>query len=309
MKFEGIYTPIITPFSDDLSIDESAYAQVIEYQIQHGIHGLVIGGTTGESYAMTHAERVGQFAAAHDVIAGRLPWIAGINDMRTEDVCALAQAARDAGADGLLLGVPPYSLPSETALAHHAMTVARATDLPIMLYNYPGRSGVGMGTAFLEKVRASSTICAIKESSGDVARIHELTTEFPNLQMSCGADDLALEFFAWGARSWVCAAANIVPDETRALYETCAVESDFNRGRDIMSSLLPLMAVLEQSGEAIPCVKFATSLEGLSSNAVRPPLTPLEGKLKETMQDAVASTKHSIKDMNADLGSDSKLAS
>src|SRR3972149_3824226 len=117
MRFEGIYTPVITPFREALSLDEPGYARLVEHQIAQGVHGLIIGGTTGGVYALTHEERLIQFRLAPRGIGGRRPWLAGVNHLRADEVCALAAAARDAGADGLLLGAPPYAMPTGRELA------------------------------------------------------------------------------------------------------------------------------------------------------------------------------------------------
>lgn len=162
VKFEGIYTPVITPFDADGAIDEDGYTRVIEWQIEQGVNGIAIGGTTGENYALTPEERVRQFTFGHDVIKGRVPWLAGVNDIRTEAVCEFSVAARESGADGLLLAVPPYSVPTDKELALHALKVDRAARMPIMLYNYPGRSGTSFGEEFLQRVGHSANFQAIK---------------------------------------------------------------------------------------------------------------------------------------------------
>ena len=294
MQFEGIITPVITPFNGDDSIDEKGYGEVIEYQIAQGVHVLIIGGTTGENYALTREEREWQFRFAHEVIAGRLPWIAGVNDIRTEDVCAYAVAAKKAGADALLLAVPPYSVPTDKELALHALKVDRAVNMPILLYNYPGRSGTEYGEEFLQRVSGSANFYGIKESSGDINRIHMLAREFPHLQMSCGADDQALEFFAWGARSWVSAAANFFAKESIALYETCVLKGDFNKGRRIAKAMLPLMTVLERGGKFVQCVKYACELRGIPAGGLRLPLRPMKKELKRQMRDALETAETTI---------------
>lgn len=294
MRFQGIYTPVITPFHEDHSIDRQGYAEVIERQLELGVHGIAIGGTTGENYALTREERVWQFSYAHEVIGGRLPWIAGVNDIRTEDVCDYARAAREAGASALLLAVPPYSTPTGRELAQHALAVERAGKLPVMLYNYPGRSGAEMDREFLERVARHSGFCAIKESSGDINRVHLLAREFPHLQLCCGADDQALEFFVWGARCWVCAAANFFAPEAIGLYQACAVDGDYELGRRLMKAMLPLMTVLERGGKFIQCVKYACELKGLRAGPVRLPLRPMKKELKRKFRDALETAQATI---------------
>lgn len=294
MNFEGIYTPVITPFNDDLSIDRDGYAKVIETIIRKGTHGIVIGGTTGENYALTPEERVWQFSFADKLIKGRVPWIAGVNDIRTEAVCEFAVAARKAGASALLLAVPPYSVPTGRELAQHAIKVQNAGQLPVMLYNYPGRSGTEYSHEALERIGRNSGFIAIKESSGDINRVHMLAREFPQLQLCCGADDQALEFFAWGARSWVCAAANFMLPECIALYHACVVENDFPFGRRIMKAMLPVMTVLERGGKFVQCVKFGCEMTGLPAGPVRLPLRPMKKELKREFRDVLETAQITI---------------
>ncbi len=295
MRFEGIYAPVVTPFMDDYSIDHQGYARCIDHLIERGVHGIVVGGTTGENYALSQQERIDQFHEAHRLIDGRVPWVAGVNDIRTEEVSAFGVAAREAGADALLLAVPPYSLPTAKELALHALKVDREVDLPIMLYNYPGRSGTEFGEEFLQRVGGSRNFCAIKESSGQLERIHLLAREFPHLQLSCGADDQALEFFVWGARSWVCAAANFIPEESIALYEACVQRQDFATGRRIMKALLPLMTVLERGGKFVQCVKYSLELQGLPGGTVRLPLRPMKKELKRSLREALETARSSVR--------------
>ena len=296
MQFEGIYTPIITPFHDDGSINEEGFAQVIEFLVGSGSHGIVVGGTTGEYYAQTLEERVHLLQIAHRVINGRATLMAGVGAIRTEDSIELAQTAAQIGVDALLVNSPPYVLPTEVENAAHALAIDRAAQLPIMLYNYPGRTGVGMDEAYLNLVSASKNFCAIKESSGDINRLHLLANDFPNIQLSCGADDQALEFFVWGARSWVCAGGNFAPEAHIALYEACVINQDFDTGRKIMAAMLPLMSLLEQGGKFGQCIKHATALRGLPAGPPRNPLAPLN----ESEQDALAQV---IDKMNSDIAS------
>ena len=294
MQFEGIYTPVITPFHNDGSVDKEGFAEVLEFLIDAGTHGIVVAGTTGEYYAQTAEERTHLMQYAHQVINGRLPMMVGVGAIRTEDSIELAQIARQTGADALLVNSPPYVLPTETENAAHALAIDQAADLPIMLYNYPGRTGVGMGEDYLNQVSASANFCAIKESSGDINRLHLLANDYPNIQLSCGADDQALEFFVWGARSWVCAGGNFAPEAHIALYEACVVRQDFLTGRKIMAAMLPLMSVLEQGGKVGQCIKHATALRGLPAGPPRNPLAPLN----ESEQAALAEV---IQKMNNDI--------
>jgi len=297
---EGIYTPLVTPMRPDGAFDHDALAEVIEYLVEKGVHGLISGGSTGENYAQTVEERLELARFAKKRIKGRLPLFIGTGAMRTPDSIALAAGAREMGADGLLLGTPPYSVPTERENALNALAIDRAADLPIILYNYPGRMGVAMGEEFLDRVGRSENFIGIKESSGDINRVHLLARDYPHIQMSCGMDDQALEFFAWGARSWICAGSNFLPEEHVYLYETCAVNGDFAKGRRIMSAMMPLMRVLEQGGKFIQCVKHGTAVAGLSPGALRPPLKGLNKDEKRELEQVIRVLKTTIAAIKAE---------
>lgn len=168
MRFEGIYTPAVTPLAADGEIDRKAFSEVLELLIAAGVHGVIIAGSTGEYYAHTPQERFDLAAHAKKVIGSRAPLIVGTGAIRTEDLVAYAKAAREIGADAILVASPPYAMPSEEENAIYALTIDRAAGLPIMLYNYPGRMGVSMGETYFTRVSQSKNVVAIKESSGDM---------------------------------------------------------------------------------------------------------------------------------------------
>jgi 4-hydroxy-tetrahydrodipicolinate synthase len=293
VKFEGIYTPAITPHEADGTIDRQAFAEVLESLIAAGVHGIIIGGSTGEYYAHTMQERIDSFTYAREVIGTRLPLIVGTGAIRTEDAVTYAKAAREVGADAILVTSPPYAIPTERENAVHALTIDRAADLPIMLYNYPGRMGVSMGEEYFARVGRSRNVVAIKESSGDPSQVHLLARKFPNIALSCGWDDQALEFFAWGARSWVCAGSNFVPREHIALYEACVVEKDFDKGRRIMMAMMPLMNFLD-GGKFVQSIKYGCELNGLKAGSLRAPLRPLDDDDKRGLETVVATLKRTV---------------
>jgi 4-hydroxy-tetrahydrodipicolinate synthase len=300
MKFEGIYTPVITPHREDGSIDRDAFAAMIEYLIGAGVHGLINGGSTGEYYAQSMDERLEMAALAKEVIGDRVPLIVGTVAIRLEDSIRMAEHAAKIGAAALLVGSPPYSVPTERENALNALAIDRAADLPVMLYNYPGRMGIMMGEEFLDRVGRSRNFCAIKESSGDINRVHLLARDYPHIQMSCGMDDQALEFFAWGARSWVCGGSNFLPAEHLALWKACAVEGNFAKGRRIMSALMPLMRVLEQGGKFIQCIKHGCEMDGHYAGPPRPPLKPLNKDDKRQLEQTVRVLKTTIAQITAE---------
>lgn len=293
MRFSGIYTPVITPFAPDGRIDYGAYQTHVQYLVSAGVQGLVIGGTTGEYYVESHQERIDLLVAAKEV-CGQVPVVFGTGSINPEHSISLAEAGATAGADALLVATPPYVLPTQRELATHVLTITRAADLPVMLYNYPDRMGVNMEAAFFDRVGRSSQICAIKESSGDINRLHMLARDYPHIQTSCGMDDQALEFFAWGAQSWVCAGSNFLPAEHIALYQACVLQNDFALGRRIMKAMLPLMHVLEQGGKFIQSVKYGVTLDGRQGGGVRPPLRELNKDDKRALEQVISTLKTTI---------------
>ena len=166
LPFNGIYTPVVTPFRADHSIDWDALGDVIDNLLDKGVHGLISGGSTGENYAQTVAERIEIAHFTHARNKGRAQMIVGTGAMLTGDSIALAEAARDMKADAILLASPPYAVPTERENALNALAIDKAAGLPVMLYNYPGRTGTMMGDEFLDRVGRSRNFCGIKESSG-----------------------------------------------------------------------------------------------------------------------------------------------
>ncbi|MCS4503790.1 dihydrodipicolinate synthase family protein [Arhodomonas aquaeolei] len=291
MRFEGVYTPIITPYLDDYSVDWEGFERVVEHLVESGVHGIITAGTTGEYYAQSREERLALMKRTKELVSGRVPVIAGVGALRTEDAEDYARAAQKAGVDAVLLGAPYYAMPTERELVRHALSVDRAADLPVMLYNFPSRTGVNMGREFLDRVGRSGNFCAIKEASGDPTRLHMLAREYPHIQVSCGMDDQALEFFAWGARSWVCGASNFLPREHIALWRACVVDNDFEEGRRLMKAFLPLLELMEGGGKFVQNIKHGCLLEGMPAG---PPRKPLRGLTKEEKRE-LATIRRTLK--------------
>jgi 4-hydroxy-tetrahydrodipicolinate synthase len=287
MEFEGVYTPIVTPYHEDFSLNVAALEATVEHLIGAGVHGIIVAGTTGEYYAQDTDERVALMTRMKALIRGRVPMIVGTGAMRTEDSIQFAEAAVAVGADALLVATPPYAYPTGREIALHALAIDRAANLPVMLYNYPGRMSVNMDEECLDRLGRSPNFRAIKESSGDPNRLHMLARDYPHIALSCGMDDQALEFFAWGARSWVCAGSNFAPEAHLALYKACAVQGDFTKGRAIMSAMLPLMRVLEQGGKFIQCIKHGLSMRGIAAGPPRRPLQPLNKDDRRELEEVI----------------------
>ncbi len=273
-RIEGVYTPIVTPFRDDESIDETAFAAVLERQLDAGVAGIVVGGTTGEYYAMNLEERRVQLESAWSVVGDRAQMIAGCNTGATRDVVALAQHARELGYQAVMLSAPPTSLPSQSQLAEHIALAASEGGLPVVLYNYPARAGVEFGFDCLDRLADRPDVIAIKESSGDFSRFIAMQRRYAGrIDVMCGTDDQAFDYMAWGVRSWLAGPANVLPDQHVRFVETM-LRGDHELGRAMYSELLPFIQELE-TGNYNSKVKAGMVQLGAPAGTVRRPMTPL----------------------------------
>jgi 4-hydroxy-tetrahydrodipicolinate synthase len=274
MHIEGVYVPVITPFRADESVDETAFAAAIERQIASGMAGIVVGGTTGEYYAMGIEERTHQLGLAADIIGKRVQLVAGCNTGATRDVIALAQHAKRLGYDAIMLAAPPTSLPSQTQLAAHVRASATEGGLPVILYNYPTRAGVEFGFDCLDLLADVSEVIAIKESSGDFSRFLALKKRYEGrIEVMCGSDDQAFDYMMWGVRSWLAGTANVLPVEHVEFVKTM-LRGDINLGRHQYAAMLPFISYVE-AGDYNAKVKAGMTHLGVDAGTVRRPLTPL----------------------------------
>ncbi len=273
--FEGIMTPIVTPFDSRGEMDFDALGQHIDFLVANGVSWLIPGGSTGEYYAMTLEERKRQLAFVVERAKGRVRLAAGTNSARPADTLELNAYVKDLGYEAIMMASPFYSLPTPGELIAHFRRVAAATTLPIILYNFPARTGVDLGPAFLEGVKDVPNIVGIKESAGSFARTLEHFLRFPNLQRIIGNDDQAVDVFLWGSRAWIAGGSNCIPAEHVALYKAAAVKQDFVLAQRIMAGMMPLLNHLETCGKFLQCVKYGTELTGLERGDPRPPLLPL----------------------------------
>ena len=230
MKFNGIYTALITPFNQDFTINENAYAILIDKIIAEGVHGIVVAGSTGENYSQTLEERIHLINLSAKLINKRVKLIIGTGGvLRIEDSIALGKKAKEIRADAIMISSPPYSLPTSKENALSSLAIDKATNLPILLYNYPGRTSVKMDKEYLDIISESKNFCAIKESSGEISRIEFLMNNYSNIDLCCGMDDQAFDFFKAGCKSWVCAGSNFSAIAHIKLWKACVIEKDFKK--------------------------------------------------------------------------------
>lgn len=288
MSFEGVHTPLVTPFRADGEIDHELLGKHAA-NLAGRVSGLGVGGTTGEYYALSFDERVKTFNTVAQAAGGKTYLTAGINATTTREVIRLGQEAKRAGMQALLVAAPYYVQPTQEELLAHLLKVDDALDMPVMLYNFPARTGTEISDDVLEKLLERPNFLAMKESTGDVAHLHHLATHFKDrLTFSCGMDDQALEFFAWGAKSWVGGASNFLPEAHVALFGACVDKGDFTLGRKLMAQLLPVLELLERSGKFIQYVRYGCELAGLPVGVARAPLGGLSDNERSAFAQLVA---------------------
>jgi 4-hydroxy-tetrahydrodipicolinate synthase len=206
-------------------IDFDAFAQHAEAMITAGVHGLIPLGSTGEFYALTAEERRDIIKNTLQVAAGRVPVVAGTNASSTREVVAFSREAEVLGCAAVMLAPPYYSLPTPDELWAHYRAVNDAIGIPIMLYNYPGRTGVDMSPEFIERLAGMSRVRYVKESTGEIGRISTLLRRCGDrLGVFCGGDTVAFESLALGAVGWVGGVANVVPRSHVELYRLVLVQ-------------------------------------------------------------------------------------
>lgn len=282
MNFDGIWTPIVTPFTANGQLDLDAVAPLVDRLIEQKISGIIVGGTTGEYYALSNQERKTLLKHVANLAKGRITLMAGINATTTDESLDLGLFAKDVGYETILVAAPYYCQPTQEELLAHTLAIDDAINLPAMLYNFPARTGTDMSFEFIDALKQRPNFQAIKESTGSVERMHRLINEYADqLQTGCGMDDQILEFFSWGARCWVGGASNFCGTQHVAMYEKCVVNRDLVAARALAAKFLPLLSVLEQGGKFCQYVKYGCELSGLPVGNTRKPLLPLNQAEKD----------------------------
>ncbi len=280
MQLKGILPALVTPFDQSGNVDHDTLASVIEYQLKAGVSGFVPLGSTGEYYALNNEERRAVLKTVRETVGSRGVLIAGANGSSTREVIEQVQQTRDAGYTNVLIAPPYYALPSqEELIGHYEAILAAVPDVNVVLYNYPVRTNVEVGYGVLDAFKDNPRVIGIKESAGNLLRAIQIGTYYKdNYQLSCGSDDQALDFFLWGASSWICGPANCFAKQTVEIY------NKFNAGdifgaQAVMRSLFPVMASMEE-GKFVQKVKYGCELAGFKVGNARLPLKPLTDEEK-----------------------------
>lgn len=286
---EGAFPVLITPMHDDYEINWEGFKQNIEHFVSKGVAGLVVVGSTGEFVSLTKDERLQLTKIAIEQVDGRIPLIVGTAAERTEDAIMYTRQAEAEGADAALVINSYYAHPKDHEVYEQFKEIAQSVKFPVMIYNNPFTSGVDIGTdTILQVARDVENITHIKESSGDISKLRDITRQgAPDLKTFCGSDDLALESFLVGATGWISVAGNIAPELVTHLYDRVK-ENNIEEAWEIYDKLLPLCNFLEGSGKYVQITKRAMDLQGLAGGPTRKPRLPITDEEEGTLKNFLA---------------------
>lgn len=288
--FSGTFTALITPFKNG-EVDVEALEGLVEFQIEHGVSGLVPCGTTGETPALSEEEDRVVVETVVRVAAGRVPVVAGTGSNSTDMAIKYTKMAKEVGADGSLQVAPYYNKPTQEGLFRHFAAIAESTDLPLILYNIPGRTSVTISVETMARLAEIPNIVGVKDSTLSMNMISDIKSSCgEEFDVLSGDDPMTLPLIALGGVGVISVASNVAPgavsDMVRAL-----LEGDWERGRELHYELLPLFRALFVETNPIP-VKTAASLLGLCSDEMRLPMIPLSGENLRTLQRVMEDASH-----------------
>lgn len=282
--FSGCATALITPFKGG-KIDYQSLELLIERQIALGVGGLVIGGTTGEAATLSDRERYTLFEFAAERVRKRVPLIFGTGTNDTRVAIAHTVAAQRIGCDGALVVTPYYNKGTEEGVYRHYMKIAESSELPIILYNVPSRTGVNLGIGLLKRLAESDKIVGIKEASDSADRLSALAAFGDKLPLYAGNDSQLYTVLSLGGKGVISVVSNLYPEKMTAIYKALC-DGDFEESRKGQFELLPLISALFTETNPAP-VKYAASLLGICENEVRLPLSEVRESTKNMIKELI----------------------
>ncbi len=283
---KGSMVALVTPLKADLSLDWDALHKLVEWHIEQGTHAIVAVGTTGESATLDVDEHIQVIRAVVDQVAGRIPVIAGTGANSTREAIFLTNRAKDAGVDACLLVSPYYNKPTQEGLYQHHLAIAKAVEVPQILYNVPGRTAVDMLPEVVARLSKVKNIIGIKEATGCLERLKDIQALVDDDFLLYSGDDLtAFDFMRLGGHGEISVTANVMPHQTARMCELIA-EGQVEEARSIDEKLLPLHKALFLEANPIP-VKWAVAELGLMQNTIRLPMTLLDEQYQPELAQAM----------------------
>lgn len=285
--FTGAGVAIITPMNADGSINYDGFADNIEYQIQNGTDAIIVCGTTGEASTMTDEEHIECIRFCVEKTAGRVPVIAGTGSNDTRYAVELSKVAQEKGADGLLLVTPYYNKASQNGLVAHFGAVAEAVDIPIILYNIPGRTGMSIEIGTYKKLEQYRNIVAVKEASGNISYTSKLIAECGDfLDVYSGNDDIIVPMMSIGAKGVISVLSNVMPKETHEMTQLC-LDNNCEEAAKLQMKYLELINNLFIEVNPIPA-KEAMNMMGMAAGPCRLPLCEMTDEHKAALRASLA---------------------
>ncbi len=279
--FSGSLVAIVTPFRQG-AFDEQSYGELIEFHIANGTHGIVPCGTTGESATLSHAEHERVVALTVEIVNQRVPVIAGTGSNATDEAIAFTRHAKRVGADGALLITPYYNKPTQEGLYQHYAAVAQTVDLPLILYNIQGRTGINMTPETIARTAQLPNMVGIKEGSGSLGQVSEIIHQCGEaFTILSGDDPLTVPMMALGAKGVITVTANVAPKEMANMVNA-ALAGNFAEARTWHFKLAPLFKALFYETNPIP-VKEALSIMNKIDPDIRLPLTRLSSDNRDRL--------------------------
>lgn len=285
--FKGSFVALITPFRNG-KVDEAAFVKLVEWQIEQGTHGLVPCGTTGESPTLSHDEHKRVVKLCIEAARGRVPVIAGAGSNNTVEAIELTAFAKDAGADAVLSVTGYYNKPSQEGIYRHFKAVNDAVDIPIILYNIPGRTIVDISLETMTRLFELKNVVGVKDATANIARVSlQRQAMGPEFCQLSGEDGTALAFNAHGGVGCISVTANIAP-KLCAEFQEATLAGDYAKALQIQDRLMPLHNSLFIDPNPAP-VKYGASLLGLCENEIRLPLVTASAPVQDKVRDAMRS--------------------
>ncbi len=285
---KGAMVAIVTPFTKKGKIDEKGLKKLIEFQVKNGTHGIVPCGTTGEAATLSHEEHKRVVEITVETVAGRIPVLAGTGSNSTAEAIELTKSAKKAGADAALMITPYYNKPTQDGLYQHFKAVSEAVDIPIVLYNVPGRTSVNMLPDTVARLSGLKNIVGIKEATGSLQQISEvIRLAKGGFSLVSGDDFTVLPTLAVGGKGVISVVSNVAPKDMAELYNAFEA-GDLAKAQALHYKLLPLNQAMFFETNPVPA-KTALALMGMISPELRLPLSPMLPKnverLKTVLQD------------------------
>ena len=260
MSFRGVFTALVTPFNKDRSIDESALRSLVDLQIAGGISGLVPMGTTGESPTLSHEENIHVIEVVVDQANGKIPVIGGTGSNSTQEAIEMTKYAAEIGADASLQVAPYYNKPTQEGFYRHFAAIADAVDIPLIIYNIPGRTSKNIENETMLRLAAISSIKGVKEASGDFGQVMDLIRRKPDgFSVLSGDDNIGLPMIAMGGDGIISVASNLIPERLSSMV-SLALSGDIEEARTIHYELLPVFLGLFIETNPIP-IKAALAMQ------------------------------------------------